>query len=100
MSARLTPRVRMAATSCAAAEDTTKLRQGELSGLVWARNLILKYFSESRSGVSVSSTGVATLSVKLVQRQSSSLFVNNYQVNNKEYLLVQHHLLFGLGNIS
>ena len=69
-------------------------------GQVWAGNLILKYFSESRSGVSVSSTGVATLSVKLVQRQWSSLFVNNYQVNNKEYLLVQHHLLFGLGNFS
>ena len=54
---------------------------------------MLKYFSESRSAVSVSSTGVATLNVKLVPRQSSSLFVNNYQVN-KEYLLVQHHLLF------
>ena len=58
------------------------------SGQVLAGNFILKYFSESSSGVSVSSTGVATLSVKLVQRQWSSLFVNNYQVN-KEYLLVQ-----------
>ena len=74
---------------------TTKLRRGKLrAALLSAAHLMLKCFSESRSAVSVSSTGVATLNVKLVQRQSSSLYVNNYQVN-KEYLLVQHHLLLG-----